>query len=94
LVLLASWNFRENFYDPFCGSGTITIEAAMIARNIAPGINRKFAFEKFAWYPKNIIEDVIDDAHDKIIRDKKYNIFASDIDPEAIEIAKANAKRA
>jgi len=36
LVLLASWNFRENFYDPFCGSGTIAIEAAMIARNIAP----------------------------------------------------------
>ena len=94
LVLLASWNFRENFYDPFCGSGTIAIEAAMIARNIAPWINRKFAFEKFAWYPKNIIEDVIDDAHDKIIRDKKYNIFASDIDPETIEIAKANAKRA
>lgn len=94
LVQLANWNFRENFYDPFCGSGTIAIEAAMIARNIAPWIHRKFAFEKFAWYPKEIIENVIDEAEEKIIKDKKYNIYASDINPEAIEIAKANAKRA
>lgn len=94
LVLLANWNFRDNFYDPFCGSWTIAIEAAMIARNIAPGIHRKFAFEKFAWYPKHIIEDVIDDAEEKIIKDKKYNIYASDINPEYIEIAKKNAKRA
>jgi putative N6-adenine-specific DNA methylase len=44
-VLLSGWRFSEPFYDPFCGSGTIAIEAAMIAKNIAPGLSRRFAFE-------------------------------------------------
>lgn len=45
LVLLGNWKFKEKFYDPFCGAGTIPIEAAMIAKNIAPGLKRRFAFE-------------------------------------------------
>lgn len=94
LVLLSNWSFKENFYDPFCGSGTIAIEAALIARNIAPWLHRRFAFEKFAWFPKHYIENAVKEAEDKIIRDKKYSIFASDINPEAIEIARDNARRA
>lgn len=94
LVLLSNWSFKDNFYDPFCGSGTIAIEAALIARNIAPGLYRRFAFEKFAWFPKHYIEDAVKDAEEKIIRDKKYSIFASDISPEAIEIARDNARKA
>ncbi|MDD4151398.1 MAG: class I SAM-dependent RNA methyltransferase [Candidatus Gracilibacteria bacterium] len=94
LVLLSNWSFKDNFYDPFCGSGTIAIEAALIARNIAPGLYRRFAFEKFAWFPKHYIENAVKDAEEKIIRDKKYSIFASDISPEAIEIARDNARKA
>jgi putative N6-adenine-specific DNA methylase len=45
LVLLSGWRFQEAFYDPFCGSGTLPIEALMIAKNIAPGLQRNFAFE-------------------------------------------------
>lgn len=94
LVLLSNWSFKDNFYDPFCGSWTIAIEAALIARNIAPGLYRRFAFEKFAWFPKHYIENAVKDAEEKIIRDKKYSIFASDISPEAIEIARDNARKA
>ena len=94
LVILAKWRYGEPFYDIFCGSGTIAIEAAMIARNIAPGLQRSFAFERFPWIPKSVLEEAKARAEAKIMRDKQYTIIASDRDAELIRIAEENAKRA
>ena len=93
LVLLSFWKFSENFYDIFCWSWTIAIEAAMIAKNIAPWLNRNFAFESFKFSPIWLLEK-----EKKIAREKqfdwKYNIIASDINEEILEIARENAKNA
>lgn len=93
LVLLSNWRFKETFYDPFCGSGTIPIEALMIAKNIAPWLKRSFAYEKL-W----IIDWETSENERALARTKSFNwdykIVASDIDPEMIEIAKENASRA
>lgn len=91
LVILSGWKFREPLYDIFCGSGTIGIEAAMIARNIAPGMKRHFAFEKWTWLPENIYEQ------EKTLAKKQeftgeYKIYCSDIRKDIIELAKRNAK--
>jgi len=94
MVMLSGWRYREPFLDPFCGSGTIAIEAALIARNIPPGIARSFAFENFSWYPRTHLAEARKNAEAKIIRDKTYAIIGTDSDPEAIEIARANAERA
>ena len=94
LVLLANWRYAEPFYDIFCGSGTIAIEAAMIARNIAPGLYRNFAFERFRWISKDILATAREKAEARIMRDKKYTIIASDRDSEIIRIAVENAARA
>lgn len=91
LVLLSSWRFRENFYDIFCWSWTIVIEAALIAKNIAPWINRTFAFEKFKFIGKEAIKEEREIAKSKIMN-KPYSIYASDIDKEAIRIASNNAE--
>ena len=93
LVLLSGWKFKEPFYDPFCGSGTIAIEALMIARNIAPGLKRKFAFEGLKLIDWETAENERALARKKRF-DGDYKIFASDIDPEIIAIAEANAMRA
>ncbi len=79
------------FYDPMCGSGTIPIEAAMILKNIAPGMNRKFISESFAFLPARIWTDAREEARLQI-KDIPINIWGSDIDPEMIEIAKENSK--
>lgn len=93
LVLLSGWKFKENFYDPFCWSWTIAIEALMIAKNIAPWLKRKFAFEKLWLLQTEIIEN-----ERKMAKHKEfsweYKIFASDINEEVLGIAKENAKRA
>lgn len=94
LVYLSGWRYRDPFLDPFCGSGTIAIEAAMIARNIPPGIRRNFAFEGFDWYDRAHIESERKTADIGIIRDRTYTIRGSDIDPEAVSIARDNAMRA
>ncbi len=90
LVLLSNWKFRENFYDLFCWSWTIVIEAAMIARNIAPWLNRKFAFQDWKFIDLSILKKEKENAKNKIFS-KNYNIFASDLDEEALNIAKNNA---
>jgi len=56
LVIISQWKFREPLYDVFCGSGTIPIEAAMIAKNQAPGLTRNFAFQDWDWLPYDLLE--------------------------------------
>lgn len=95
MVLLSRWKGGEKpLLDPMCGTGTLAIEAAMIARNIAPGVNRKFVSEKWEIIPENIWIDVRDEAFSKEDYDKEVKIYASDIDAETIEVAKSNAERA
>lgn len=94
LVLLSWWKFSEPLYDFFCGSGTIAIEAAMIAKNIAPWLLRKFAFQHFARYDKKYYEQEFTAAKQKIMTNKEHTLLASDIDPQMIELAKINAKHA
>jgi putative N6-adenine-specific DNA methylase len=80
--------------DPCCGSGTICIEAAMIARNIAPGLFRIYAFEQFVNYDKASFLTLLDAARAKSYPDKTFAIFGSDTDLEMLEKSRANAERA
>lgn len=93
LVLLSQWKYQTPFYDPFCGSGTIAIEAAMIARNIAPGKSRKFDWMRFRDTRLDIWEGLLESAKNQEFS-KQYPISASDIDPEMIHIASENARQA
>lgn len=92
LVQLSYWNRDRLLIDPFCGSGTIPIEAAMIGKNIAPGLNRNFASEGWPRVDKKYWQDVRREAWDVMLLDEKLNIIASDIDEKAIKIAKKNAE--
>ncbi|MBQ3221688.1 MAG: class I SAM-dependent RNA methyltransferase [Clostridia bacterium] len=87
-------DMEKPFADPFCGSGTLPIEAAMKALKIAPGANRAFDFEAWACAPKTAISLAREEARDGVLRTAKPCIFASDISPEAVSIAKYHAKRA
>ena len=80
-------------WDPMCGSGTIAIEAAMIMKNIAPGVNRHFAAEAFPFIPERIWKNAREEAKDGE-RVTKFEVFASDIDAETVELAKKNAFKA
>ena len=80
--------------DPFCGSGTIAIEAALIARNRAPGLNRSFAAQHWAMVDKKIWLDAADEAMDNEFHDKTYEIWGGDIDPDAVALAQHNAELA
>ena len=82
------------FWDPFCGSGTIAIEAAMIATNRAPGLNRQFVGESFPNLPKVLWTAAREDAASKIITDSKFEAYASDIDEDILDIAYESALRA
>ena len=84
----------HTLYDPMCGSGTILIEGAMKALNIAPGINRTFAAEKFARIDKRVWAEERTRAQDLINFYCEFQAFGSDIDGAAIDIAKENARRA
>ncbi len=92
LVLLSNWRFKETFYDPFCGSWTIAIEALMIAKNIAPWINRKFAFEEISLVDSEVTKNERMAARKRQF-EWEYRIRASDISEEMIEIAQENAAR-
>lgn len=81
------------FWDPFCGSGTIAIEAAMIMNNIAPGANRNFAGEQFAFFDKKIWKDAKDEAK-SAVKKTEFEAYASDINPESVAYAKECVKRA
>ena len=90
MVLLSRYRGKGPFVDPFCGSGTIPIEAALIAKNRAPGLNRAFAAQRWAFVPQQVWLDAVDEAMDKEYAGS-YEIFASDIDPAAVELAGQNA---
>ncbi|MDD3846850.1 MAG: class I SAM-dependent RNA methyltransferase [Syntrophorhabdaceae bacterium] len=93
LVYLSRWKPGAALADPFCGSGTIAIEAAMIGRNIAPGITRRFASEEWPFMPAEIWEDARREAAGLANRDKLH-ILASDIDETVISKARRNARHA
>ena len=95
LIMLTPWYGDRVLVDPFCGSGTIAIEAAMIAANIAPGMNRKFTAMEWDNFIEPVLWDEnIEEARDNIDYDVKTDIQAYDIDGQVIRIAKENAKRA
>lgn len=93
LVLLSGYRGRDPFCDPFCGSGTIAIEAALIAKNRAPGLNRTFSSQKWAWLPSQAWVDAAGEAMD-LEYEGDYDIWGGDIDPEAVKIAQDNAVKA
>ena len=95
LIMLTPWKHDRILVDPFCGSGTFPIEAAMMAADIAPGMNRSFLAEDWkhlvprkCWYEAN------DEANDRIRRDVEVDIQGYDIDADALRAARANAKMA
>jgi putative N6-adenine-specific DNA methylase len=93
LVLLSKWDASRVLTDLFCGAGTIPVEAALIARNIAPGIKRKFVAETWPQIPPEIWSDVRREA-EKAVSSARFTILASDIDDAALTIAAENAKKA
>lgn len=93
LIKLSGWNGDSDFYDPMCGSGTIAIEAALIAKAIPPGIFREsFAFQNWKEYDPDLFDRVVENSLTG--RDFDFKIFASDISSEAIKMARENVKRA
>lgn len=94
LLQLSRWGAHRPLYDPCCGSGTILIEAAMMAWNIAPGLRRSFPSEHWDIIGNDLWEDAREEAFDAVKDDIPLHIAGSDIDPKAIEVAKAAAKSA
>ena len=90
MVMLSRYRGRDPLCDPFCGSGTIPIEAALIAKNRAPGLNRSFSAQKWAWLDKTLWLNAADEAMDKEF-DGTYEIWGGDLDPAAVELARHNA---
>jgi putative N6-adenine-specific DNA methylase len=95
LIMLTPWHKDRILLDPFCGSGTFLIEAAMMAASIAPGMNREFLSEQWTqlidrqlWY------DTIDEANEQICNDIETDIQGYDLDPEVIRVARNNAREA
>ena len=93
MVILTKYRGREFFWDPFCGSGTIPIEAALIAKNRAPGLNRAFAAQEYPWLSKDIWENARQEARDREFNGN-YKIMGSDADPTCVSLSFANAKKA
>lgn len=95
LIMLTPWHKDRILVDPFCGSGTFPIEAAMMAANIAPGMNRSFTAE--AWtniVPKQLWQDAVEEAQDMVNKDISVDIQGYDMDGEVVKAARENAKRA
>lgn len=94
LLLMMRYYGKGAFLDPLCGSGTIAIEAAMISRNIAPGMNRDFAFEKLGLLPRRDLLQVKKEFEKNVKEETEFSISCSDQDKEAVEICHENVKRA
>ncbi|MCT3047520.1 THUMP domain-containing class I SAM-dependent RNA methyltransferase [Leuconostoc mesenteroides] len=94
LVLLTNWHPDRPFVDPTTGSGTIAIEAALIGRNIAPGLIRDFDIESMDWFDKKLSDEVRDAAEAQADYDRTLDIEGFDIDENMVDIARENAKHA
>lgn len=93
ILLMAGWKGQCDFYDPMCGSGTFLVEALMIAKNIAPGLYRdSFAFEKWKDFDQDLLDSIYND--DSSEKEFEFNIYGSDIHPQAVKIAEENIKSA
>jgi putative N6-adenine-specific DNA methylase len=94
LIKLTTWNPDRPFLDPFCGSGTIPIEAALIGQNIAPGFNREFLSENWSFISGDIWDKTRMEAEDLANYDQPLEIFGTDIDHRMINVSKENALEA
>ena len=94
ILLLSNWYPDKPLVDPTCGSGTFCIEAALIGKNIAPGLYRSFAFEEWNWIDRAQIQKAKADARMQIKQDIQLDIAGSDLDARMIDIAKKNAEEA
>lgn len=95
LIMLTPWKKDRILVDPFCGSGTFPIEAAMIAANIAPGMNREFTAEKWTnIIPKQLWYDAVEEAEEVVDKDIEVDIQGYDIDGDVVKAARENARRA
>lgn len=93
LVLLSKWKPGRPFLDPMCGSGTIVIEAALIGRNIAPGINKKFVSEDWPLFSKGLWSKLRNEAREQE-NDLEFRVLGSDKDPNSLKQARINAQKA
>ncbi|KOS63517.1 class I SAM-dependent RNA methyltransferase [Lysinibacillus agricola] len=91
LIQISKWTPNRPFVDPFCGSGTITLEAAMLGQNIAPGYNREFISENWPWMKAKIWDAVRDEAESLANYDQPLEIIGTDIDHRMVSIAQENA---
>lgn len=94
MIMLSNWKYDTQMLDPFCGSGTIPIEAAMIGKNLAPGLQRNFTSERWPVIPKKSWLEARREAFDSFNSDFHLNIMGSDFDFNAIELSSANARKA
>jgi len=93
MILLSGWQGDTDFIDPMCGSGTLPIEAALIARNMAPGLFRKeYAFEKWPDFDADLFDEIYNDESQE--REFKHHIYGYDVDIKAVNTARMNAKAA
>ena len=93
MVLLSRYRGKDPLCDPFCGSGTIAIEAALIAKNRAPGLTRGFAVERFAWIDGTLFPRLRREAPEREYQGD-YRILGSDNDPKCVSLSMANARKA
>ncbi|GER67879.1 RNA methyltransferase [Weizmannia acidilactici] len=94
MIQLTNWHPDRPFRDPFCGSGTIPIEAALIGQNIAPGFNREFLSETWPWMDETVWRRAREEAEDLARYDQPLDIIGSDIDHKMVGIAQQNADEA
>ena len=93
MILLSGWQGDTDFIDPMCGSGTLIIEAALIARNMAPGLFRKeYAFEKWPDFDADLFDEIYND--ESLEREFNHKIYGYDIDMKAVNTARLNVKAA
>lgn len=94
MIMLTNWHPDRPFADPFCGSGTLPIEAAMIGQNIAPGFNRDFAAQNWDWVGQKNWDMAMEEAEDMANYDQPLQIFGTDIDHKMVTLAENNAQEA
>jgi putative N6-adenine-specific DNA methylase len=94
MIMISRWKYDRALIDPFCGSGTIPIEAALIAQNIAPGLKREFTAESWPKISKSFWDNARDEAQDLIKADREIRIHGSDINEEVMSLARYHARQA